>query len=286
MKEIKKPTTVTEQVDRLIARGLIIEDREFAESFFKCVSYYNFSGYLFEFKNNDDSFDNIRFDDVYNIYLCDKRLKSIILYAIEIVEHNIKTKIAYTIAHRLGALGYKDKSNFSNPEQHDKMMELFDRSIDKNADLAFVKHHKKYYSDFPIWVAIELFTLGNVSACYKNINKSIKKEIASEFSTSFLCLENWIDCVVYLRNMSAHYMRLYNLNIPKTPRTDKKHFSKFSPSNKIFDILYVLKLLMPNKEEWNNYILPTISDIFEQYSSSIDMMKYGFDKNWETLLKI
>lgn len=65
MKEIKKPTTVTEQVDRLIARGLIIKDREFAESFFKCVSYYNFSGYLFEFKNNDDSFNNIRFDDAF-----------------------------------------------------------------------------------------------------------------------------------------------------------------------------------------------------------------------------
>lgn len=278
------PTTIDEQINKLLERNLIIDDIEFAKSFLYSVNYYNFSGYLFEFRNSDSKYDNLNFDVVYNVYMCDKRLKSILLYAIEILEHNIKTKFAYVLAHNIGPLGYKDSSNFTNNDKHVKMLEHFQYSVEKNRNLPFVKHHLSNYEDFPIWVAVELFTLGNISACYKNLNKELKKKIAAEFNINFITLLNWLDCIVYLRNMTAHYMRLYNLTMPLTIKTYKNLFKNFVHTHKIFDVIYAMKYLMPDTKEWNNYIIPNISQIFEEYKNYVDISAYGFLSNWEQIL--
>ena len=287
MKKIKEPATLDEQINTLIDRNLIINDIEFAKNFLYSVNYYNFSGYLYEFKDKQtDSYNNLNFDTVYNVYMCDKRLKSIVLYAIEIFEHNIKTKFAYVLAHCTGSLGYKDSANFTNIEKHTQFLEHLHHNIEKNKNLPFVKHHITTYGDFPIWVAIELFTIGNIASCYKNLKKELKKKIAAEFKVNFLTLSNWLDCIVYIRNMSAHYMRLYNLAMPLTIKSYKNLFNEFSPTHKLFDVIYAMKYLMPNNNEWNNHIIPNIVQIFCEYDEYVNISAYGFPENWEQHLKI
>ena len=66
--EIKRPTTIEEQIKILGGRKLVIEDVEFAQNVLLSVNYYNFTGYLHTYKNADDNYENISFNQAYRIY--------------------------------------------------------------------------------------------------------------------------------------------------------------------------------------------------------------------------
>lgn len=282
-KPLKVPKTIDEQLQILKDRCLIINDYNKAKDILSATNYYNFTGYLFDFMNSDGQYENTTFEKAYNTYLCDKRLKSIILYSIELIEHNIKSNFAYVIAHNLGPLGYKNPDNFIDDDTLNKTIGFFNDNINRNKDIPFVKHHLNTYGDFPVWVAFELFTLGNLYKLYRNFKKPIKKLLSAKFDTGIVYLESWLNCLVYLRNLCAHSMRLYNLNIPFTPKKSKND-SQYIITHRIFDIVYIMKFLVPNNGEWENYIIPSIQHIFEEYNRYIDIYCYGFPENWESML--
>lgn len=286
--DVKKPTTLDEQISILQARGLIIVNEQKAKDILSRLNYYTLTGYLHEFKKSDGKYiDGLSFEKISNIYECDRRLNNILLYAIDLIEHTLKTKIAYIMSHRCGELSYKDCSNFKNENEHNIFVSKFTQNIENNKNLPFVAHHlKKYDGNFPIWVAVELFTLGMVDHFYKNLNTQIQKEIADDYNIGVRQLQSWINNVAYLRNMVAHYMRLYNFKISKTPTINKKDTSFPSPSYKIYDIVYIMKFLILNKSEWNNYILPAITNIFDKYDDYIDVSAFGFPENWQHALII
>ena len=47
-----------------------------------------------------------------------------------------------------------------------------------------------------------------------------------------------------------------------------------------------MKFLILNKSEWNNYILPAITNIFDKYDDYIDVSAFGFPENWQHALII
>lgn len=66
-----------------------------------------------------------------------------------------------------------------------RFMEDFQNNVRNNREVPFVKHHiQKYRSQFPIWVSVNLFTLGNLKYLYKNIPSRDRKNISSEFNVS------------------------------------------------------------------------------------------------------
>ena len=284
---IKQPTTFAEQVELLKSRGIIITNNAIAENFLHHVNYYTLSGYLHAFKDGEIFQPNITIEKIIAIYQCDKRFKNIILYALDEIEQNIKTKIAYILAHSIGALGYLDSKNFSDIEQFENFREKFIFAVNRNSSVPFVKHHiQKYDSNLPIWVAINLFTLGMTEHFYENLQPCYKKSIAKEFDLSVAIFYNWLHCISYLRNMVAHYMRLYNFRIRNIPKKDKKDVEFPHPTHFVFDIIFIMKYLYPVAEEWQNFIVSTIKQIFEQYKDDIRIKSYGFPNNWEQLLHL
>lgn len=284
MKPLKPAKTIEQQIEILKSRGLIIEDEQQAKKVLLSVNYYNFTGYLYTYRQSNGDYSGITFNKAYRIYLCDKRIKSVILYAIEIVEHNLKTKIAYIMGNLLGGTSYLAADNYVNQDEYRKLVQLFQQAVYRNEKLEFVKHHLDEYGGvFPIWVAIELFTLGMVRNCYRNLKTSIQKRIAAEFHVGAVYLCSWIDCISQLRNMCAHYMRLYRANMQKTPKKSKLHNTQ-EMSNRIFDIINVIKFLIPDESEWNNYIIPMFSQIFEEYKDVVLTRDYGFPDDWEDVL--
>ena len=105
-----------------------------------------------------------------------------------------------------------------------------------------VKHHKEHYGGkFPIWVVVELFTIGQLSFFYSDMIRADKKAIAKElYGTTDKNVESWIKCLTDLRNFCAHYSRLYNANLVSIPATPDG-FS-YRLKRKVFDYIIVLKL--------------------------------------------
>ena len=84
---IKNPTTYKQQLDKLKLRGCITKNDAFCMSVLKAVSYYRLSAYFLPFKNNDDTYvKGTNFEQVFDIYEFDRKLRRIIFSAIEEIE--------------------------------------------------------------------------------------------------------------------------------------------------------------------------------------------------------
>ena len=55
--DLKKPLTFDEQLDKLIAHGMIVADREKAKDILKRVNYYRFTGYALQFRQEPSGSD-------------------------------------------------------------------------------------------------------------------------------------------------------------------------------------------------------------------------------------
>ena len=110
-----------------------------------------------------------------------------------------------------------------------------------------------------------------------------KKAFAKEvFDTYDNNLSSWLLCLTDLRNSCAHYARLYNTKMRAEPRTPNNYPIKFGKT--VFDYIQVLKLLYPNKDNWNIVFIPKLIDLLQEYSDYINLDHIGFPENWETFL--
>ena len=142
----------------------------------------------------------------------------------------------------------------------------------------------KYNGDFPIWVLMELFTFGMLSYFYADLALSDQKRLASDlFGTVPKNVKSWLYCCTVLRNICAHYGRLYYrvfTAIPANlPQVDK------SAERKLFAAIMALRELYPAADKWNNEILPSIAALIEQYIEVIDLNHIGFPEDWDTIMK-
>lgn len=116
---VKPATTYDQQIEILGKRGLIITDKIKAREILSRLNYYTFSGYLYDFKIDSCNYiNNLTIEKVYNIFEFDRRFRSILMYAIETIEHTLKNKISYNFAHCFGPIDYLDESIFKDKEEH------------------------------------------------------------------------------------------------------------------------------------------------------------------------
>mgnify|MGYP000931452954 CR=1 FL=1 len=284
---LKTATTFQEQVGILKARGLTIEDESCAQNILGRVNYYRLTAYILPFKDqvNNNYRPGTSFNKICRSYEFDQKLRNIMLYAIEPIEILIRTKIAYYHAFKYGVEGYTNPDNFNDRERHDKFMREFRGAIDNNNRTLFVKHHiKRYGSRFPIWVAVELFSMGMLSKFYSNMKFRDKKKISSQFTNvGPEHLGSWLNCITTLRNRCAHYMRLYYHKFVSVPRLPKGVYS--SANNRIFDIIYIMKFLYLDHHKWENSIIADLDALIQQYKDDIELRYIGFPDNWLQILK-
>ena len=91
MKYTKPSLSIQEQISLLKDRGLIIPDYHRAERYLIFIGYYRLSVYFLPFQKNKDKFDDdIKFDDILNLYIFNRKLKLLVLDAIERIEIAVK----------------------------------------------------------------------------------------------------------------------------------------------------------------------------------------------------
>lgn len=286
MPQLKAPTTYREQLDILKERNVIIEDPAHCVSVLEAVNYYRFTAYFLPFKQKDGSYrSGTRFQTVYRIYEFDRKLRGILLAALEEVEIYLRAKFAYFHAHKYGAEGYTDSANYSSHHQAEKFKENLTREIASNKRSAFVAHHNDHYGGhFPIWVAIELFTLGMLSRFYSDMTTADQKRLARElYSTVPKNVISWLRCCTDLRNICAHYGRLYYRIFPALPAGVTATPNQM---RQLWGAVLALKALYPDAEKWNSETLTQLTALFEEYQKDISLAHIGFPIGWAESLTI
>lgn len=287
--ELKKHASHAEQVQRLIDHGLKISDKREAEKLLASVNYYRLTGYLHDFKvpQSDKYREEITFDRLKSIYSFDKKFSRILMYALEDIEESLKTHISYCLTSHFpdDPLIYLNPKIYRSYSEYSKFQNIFYQTVTNNKNLPFVKHHNNVYEGkLPMWVAVELFTMGNIHAVYNNLLPSFQKEIAKAYYTGPNQLSNWIENLTYSRNHLAHYMRIYNFNFGRTPAVCKNHLRNFVPSHKIFDQIFIMSCLYSDPDDWKNYVVLEIRALLDEYSENICLSDLGFPDKWEQIL--
>ena len=143
-----------------------------------------------------------------------------------------------------------------------------------------MKHHQDCYNGvFPIWVAVELFSFGMLSYFYADLVLADQKHFASEYyKTVPKNLKSWLRCATDLRNICAHYGRLYYRIFSAIPANIEEVEEKDERS--LWAAFIAVRNLYPNPQKWNEEFLPSIKALFEKYSSAIQLKHISFPEDW------
>lgn len=286
--ELKHPTTYDEQIQLLKHKNIAISNYEECKKFLENVNYYRFSAYFLPFNNphTGKCFDNISFHRLKNIYYFDQKLRTIIFAIIEDIEIHIRSQISYYHSHKYGPDGYISPHYYNNKHDHNEFLKRISSCIKENDRTLVIKHHmNKYEGKFPIWVIIEFFSIGMLSHFYRSLTTYDKKQIAKTlYNTSHENLESWLRCITDLRNKCAHYTRLYYWIFPALPKMPKN--DKYVPTRRLFAQLYMLKLMYPDPDEWNNHFLKELTELINDYKHYISLKHIDFPDNWKSLLEV
>jgi abortive infection bacteriophage resistance protein len=287
MVQLKPPTTYYQQMEKLRSRGCIITNESLCIKVLSQINYYRLTAYFLPFRKSDGNYlPGTDFNNIYQIHEFDRHLRNLLFAAIEEVEIYLKSEFAYYHAHHYGAVGYMDSINYNGKHNHNSFMDKISTEISQNKKVLFVEHHlNNYGGQFPIWVITELFTFGMLSYFYGDMLTADKKNLArSMYNTIPKNLVSWLRCCTDLRNICAHYGRLYFRIFTAVPA--------FVPSlppysdRRLFGAVLALKELYPDKDKWNDETYSKLVNLMKSNSSVINLNHIGFPAGWELRLKI
>lgn len=290
MGELKKhqpPMTIDEQVENLKNIGLIVDDEEYAKKILNDILYFRLiKAYSLNLKSKNGCYNKqTAFKEIVDLYLFNSNFRQLIFPEIEKVEINVRCRLANFFAEQYGVLGYLQAENFSNENYHAQFLEDIKEEVRRNSKAPFVRNFKENYEggNLPIYALVEVFSFGTLSKFYKNMLNKDKKAIAKTFGVGYTYFESWLESISYVRNICAHYGRIYNAKLSKTPILYKEYTQVGIGNNRIYGVLLCLKYLLKDDDHWNLFV-DKIELLFDKYPC-VQISTMGFPENWKVLLE-
>lgn len=290
MKYAKPPLTYEQQADLLISRGLVA-NRETLIERLKTVNYYRLSGYLVPFRSPDDTFKpGTTFDTVWRRYTFDRRLRLLVLDAIERVEVAVRTRVVYEHVHRYGPFGYTHPANLPNltGDHFGRLLTQINNETERSHE-GFVQHYRAKYDNsrgyLPLWMAAEIMPFGAALTFFRGVSDDIKKTVARSFDQTHEVFESWLLSLNTIRNICAHHARLWNRTLgmpPKIPRIHKHpewHTPQSFANDRCYAILIIQKYLLryaAPQSRWSERLRALLGEY-----GDIPLHNMGFPRNWE-----
>lgn len=287
----KEPLSYQEQLDKLIKRGLTVENSDKALHLLENLSYYRLSGYLYpmleEPKDDHIYKKNSTFENAFKLYCFDRELKQLLSSEIEKIEVSFRAKITYILSHKYDAFWYTYERLFKSKDVHKKSLDSTYSMVNDSTEDFAIKFKKNYVNTYlPSWMALEIVTFTHLSKLYSNlIDSSAKTEIANFYGVNTPILENWLMIITYTRNICAHHSRFWNRRLsykmskfkkePIYNWVDMNGVQKNSSYTYICIVKYLIDRINPN-----NSFKDKIHCLFEKYEN-VDIHKgMSFPENW------
>ncbi|MBF0097886.1 MAG: Abi family protein [Magnetococcales bacterium] len=260
MKFSEPATTFDEQLDKLISRGMVILDRNAALHHLRHINYYRLSGYWYDFESDHETHAfvaGVTFDEVINLYMFDKKLRLLLLNAIERVEISLRTQLTYHLSHTYHPHAHLDSSLFKpiwhggRPTSHAENIDALRLEVQKSQE-PFIRKFDQYEEILPpLWAVCEIMMLGSLSRWYANLAKSSDRNaIAKLYGMDETNLVSFVHHLSTVRNICAHHARLWNKKFTfqwklpgKSPKNININFNNEHP-RKIYNTLVMLAYLM------------------------------------------
>ncbi|MDK6471811.1 Abi family protein [Gardnerella vaginalis] len=283
MKKSYQPSiSIDKQIENLVSLGLEIKDTSYAKDVLNRVSYYRLiKAYSITLKEDGIYIEGTTFENIVELYLFDMEFRHILFSLIEHIEVYLRAVITNYFSLKYGNFGYKNLNNYAKNNYQKNTLDELEREINRNRKSPFIRNFKDNYDggEILLYAAIEVASFGTLSKMYKNMKNDDKKAIATTFGVDYVYLESWIENLAYVRNICAHYGRLYGSKLTKTPKLYKEYLKKGVLNNTIFASILNLKVLAEN-EHYKEFS-SKLSKIIDKYPL-VDLKHLGFVNKWQT----
>lgn len=275
----KPSLTIEEQIEQLKRRGMVFKDESRAVDVLKRIQYTRLRPYWhpFELDRNTHSFqDGTTFEQVLLIYEFDRKLRLLILEAIERFEIVLRTQWAYHLAVMHAPFGYHQRNFlYKNLDYHKKNIERLREEWERlrEEDPIFQNFQEKYEESLPpVWLACEVMAFGTLSRWFSNLGDDrVSQAIAALFDLPHSYLKGATRHLVAVRNYAAHHARVwdrvFSVNtlpvLRKRPPELRRSLEPNQHAQKIYRTLTLLMYLMPRlvpESDWGTRIKELLSE--------------------------
>jgi abortive infection bacteriophage resistance protein len=302
----KTPLSIPEQVKRLQERGLVCNSIDRVQHYLTHIGYYRLSAYWLPFElpvadgNESRSHKFIpgtTFDQVLSLYIFDRKLRLLVMEAIERIETAVRCHWANAFSLRFGSHAHMRPELFKCPWQHSSDIARIATELKESSETFIVHYRKRYSEPFlpPIWAVVETMSLGTLSRWFKSTNDTeTKKEVAKCLGMPTIeILEQVLHALTPVCNICAHHGRLWNrkftfqLPVIKKMRNQivieeiatEKGDRQIQPTRKIYNYLVVMQNLMSAinpGSSWRSRLLDHLQTVDADHQLTM-----GFPVQWQ-----
>jgi abortive infection bacteriophage resistance protein len=286
----KPALSIDQQIDQLVDRGMMINNRPLATHFLSQINYYRLSAYWLPFEEDHKTHafkKDTHFEQVLDLYSFDRELRLLVLDAIERIEVAIRTTLAFQLSHRYGTHPHLVAELFKHTWDYTKNISQLQKDVTQSKEI-FILHLIANYSEAlpPIWAVVEVMTLGQLSKWYANLkSRSDRNLIANNYDFDEVNLVSFLHHLTIVRNLCAHHSRLWNrdfiINFKIPKRRPQKLVEDFNQStqkriyNTLVMLLYLMDQISPD-HHWRKRLIEKIDQ------HHIDTRRMDFPADWKT----
>lgn len=311
---------IGDQIELLQQRGMGFADTKHAEKQLARYGYYRLAAYWYPFRvmkpeklrttpfnqRYDYFCEGTSFETALDLYEFDVKLRRLVLRGIELIELCLRTQVAYhggkqdkfIHLHRenLDETECSVQPKNSKQDSYDFWLSRYKRQVRRAESEDFIQHHNQTYGgDLPVWIAIEILDFGAVTKLFDYLPVEVKNRIARKFGVvQGEVLGSWLGNLNYLRNVCAHYSRLWNrtqVKKTKPPHSavvketlhhlagETRRFEKLYPSLAI--IAYIHSFIGP-EFEWRKEVVELFSSYPQIENLTLEQAMLAPD-NWQQL---
>jgi len=255
----KTPLTLGEQIELLKLKGISFEDDAFARRVLTHVNYHRIQAYCSPIeivgrenigKSSHSLISSKSFKYIFKLYTFDRSLRLLLLEAIEIVEIALRAHFVQVLVEKYGSHAYLKPDIFYRQDIHANCIASLDKQLLRTNE-ALVNNYRATYKKPPyppIWVAVELLTLGGLSRWLENIKKRQDRQaVAQKLNLDEVVARSFSHHLTHVRNICAHHGRIWNrkftltMRLPSNPVSLSSQFNKNSfDQRKVFNTLVIL----------------------------------------------
>jgi len=218
----KPALTVDDQVDRLRDRGLALGDRAAAIKQIRAIGYYRFSAYCLPFEHKTTSgsprtklfLSGVHFDHIIDLYVFDRKLRLLVMEAIERIEVAVRSSWVNHMTLVNGAHAHLNPDLFRAPFKHAKMVAKLAADVEDSQEEFIVYYRKNHANPYmpPLWAVAELMTFRELSSWYAATkDHGVRAAVAIDIGMPTKeVLESILQVFTLIRNVCAHHGRLWN----------------------------------------------------------------------------
>ena len=119
-------------------------------------------------------------------------------------------------------------------------------------------------------------SIRTLTKVFKLRQNTATNAIARCFGTGYTYYESWIESLAYVRNLCAHYGRLYNAKLTKTPKLYDQDRKIGIGNNRIFGVLICMEHILGKDKGWKSFV--------NSLDPHVKKDTMGFPANWKEIL--